>query len=247
MDDNKEFMLLRLQNATASMVSMARHQERIATNLANANTVGYKQDRVFIEALNERLDAESAPRSDRVPTQWADMESGGLESTGNPLHVALQGDGFFVVNDAEGNERYTRAGQFMLDDNRTLRTPSGLVVQGQNGGPIQVPDRPGTISIAQDGRMTLNGQPFGQLRVVEFDNNLLLERREGATFAAPTTVPIDMDTPTVLQGQLETSNVNPVKTMTDMITHYRLFETQQRMMRTSDTLLGRVSQDLGTF
>ena len=241
-------MLLRLQNPTASMVSMARHQERIATNLANANTVGFKRDRVFVEALNERLDAESAPRSERVPTQWADMESGGLQSTGNPLDVALQGDGFFVVNDGAGDEeRYTRAGRFMIDSDRTLRTPSGLTVQGQDGGPITVPDQPGDIQITQDGRLQLNGREFGRLRVVRFDDPLRLERREGATFAAPTTVPIEMEEPTILQGQLEASNVNPVETMTDMITHYRLFETQQRMMRTSDELLGRVSKDLGTF
>lgn len=239
-------MLLRLRNPTASMVSMARHQERIATNLANANTVGFKRDRVFIEALNERIDAEGAPQSDRVPTQWADMESGGLKSTGNPLDVALQGDGFFTVTNAEGDERYTRAGRFMIDSDRTLRTPSGLTVQGQDG-PIEVPDRPGDIQITQDGRLQMNGQEFGRLRVVRFDDPLRLERREGATFAAPTTVPLEMDTPTILQGQLEASNVNPVQTMTDMITHYRLFETQQRMMRTADTLLGRVSQDLGTF
>jgi flagellar basal-body rod protein FlgF/flagellar basal-body rod protein FlgG len=245
-DENNKFMLLRLRNPTASMVSMAHHQERIATNLANANTVGFKRDRVFIEALNERIDAEGAPQSDRVPTQWADMESGGLKSTGNPLDVALQGDGFFAVTNAEGEERYTRAGRFMIDSDRTLRTPSGLAVQGQ-GGPIEVPDRPGDIQITQDGRLQMNGQEFGRLRVVRFDNPLLLERREGATFAAPTTVPIEMERPTILQGQLEASNVNPVKTMTDMITHYRLFETQQRMMRTADTLLGRVSKDLGTF
>lgn len=229
------------------MVSMSRHQERIATNLANANTIGFKRDRVFIEALNERIDAEGAPQSDRVPTQWADMESGGLKSTGNPLDMALQGDGFFTVTDDNGDERYTRAGRFMIDNDRTLRTPSGLTVQGQSGGPIQVPDQPGDIQITQDGRLQMNGREFGRLRVVRFDDPLRLERREGATFAAPTTVPIEMDEPTILQGQLESSNVNPVKAMTDMITHYRLFETQQRMMRTSDALLGRVSKDLGTF
>ncbi len=239
-------MLLRLQNPTASMVAMARQQERIANNLANASTIGYKRDRVFVEALNERIDAEGAPRSDRFPEQWADMESTGFRSTGNPLDVALQGDGFFVVTDAEGNERYTRAGQFILDNDRTLRTPSGLTVQGE-GGPIQVPNRGGTIEITQDGRLQMDGRTFGRLRVVRFDNPMLLERAEGATFAAPTTLPIDMDNPTVLQGQLETSNVNPITSMTEMITHFRLFETQQRMMRTSDQLLGRVSQNLGTF
>lgn len=228
------------------MVAMARQQERIANNLANANTVGYKRDRVFVEALNERIDAEGAPRSDRFPEQWADMEAAGLEATGNPLDVALQGDGFFVVTDAEGNERYTRAGKFLVDNDRILRTPDGLTVQGESG-PIEVPDQGGTIEITGDGRMQMDGRTFGRLRVVRFDNPLQLERVEGATFAAPTTLPIEMQNPTVLQGQLESSNVNPITGMTEMISHFRLFETQQRMMRTSDQLLGRVSQNLGTF
>lgn len=239
-------MLLRLQNPTASMVAMARQQERIANNLANANTTGFKRDRVFVEALNERIDAEGAPRSDRIPEQWADPESGGFKSTGNPLDVALQGEGFFVATNAEGEERYTRAGQFTLDNTGTLRTPDGLAVQGE-GGPIQVSDENGPVDIAQDGQLLQDGQPIGRLRVVRFDNPMLLERREGATFAAPTTLPIEMETPAVLQGQLEASNVNPVEGMTDMITHHRLFETQQRMMSTTDQLLGRVSQDLGRF
>lgn len=239
-------MLLRLQNPTASMVAMTRQQERIANNLANANTAGFKRDRVFVEALNEHIDAEGAPRSDRVPEQWADPAYGGFESTGNPLDVALQGEGYFVLTTAEGEERYTRAGQFTLDNAGTLRTPDGLAVQG-DGGPIQIdPDR-GPVDITQDGQLLQQGQPIGQLRVVRFDNPLLLERREGATFAAPTTLPIEMETPSILQGQIEASNVDPVKGMTDMITHHRLFETQQRMMSTTDQLLGRVSQNLGRF
>lgn len=228
------------------MSLMARQQERIANNLANANTVGYKRDRTFVEALNERIDAEGAPQSDRIPEQWADPESGGLKSTGNPLDVALQDDGFFVVTDEDGNERYTRAGEFVTDDDGTLRTPDGLMVEGE-GGPISVPDEGGTIEIGQDGSMRLDGQEFGRLRVVRFEDPMQLERRDGATFAAPAEVPLEVDEPIVLQGQLETSNVDPVQGMSDMITNHRLFETQQRMMSTTDQLLGRVSQDLGSF
>lgn len=228
------------------MTEMVRQQERLANNLANANTVGYKRDRVFVEALNERLDAEGAPRSDRVPTQWADLTQGSLETTGNPLDIALGGDGFFAVTDENGNERFTRAGNFVIGSDRTLRTPEGLAVQGQ-GGPIQVPQDAGSIQITRTGQLRTNDQTFGQLRVVRFENPMQLQRLDGATFAAGNAAPVEMTDPTVLQGQLESSNVNPVNAMTEMIEHFRLFESQQKMLRSSDQLLGRVASDLGSF
>lgn len=228
------------------MTEMARHQERLANNLANANTVGYKRDRVFIEALNERLDAEGAPRSDRTPTQWADLEQGALERTGNPLDAALGGEGFFAVTDGDGTERYTRAGRFTIGPDGTLQTPSGLTVQGE-GGPIQMPPDAQEISIARSGQIQADGRPVGRLRVVRFENPAQLERQEGASFVANEMEPIAVEQPEVLQGHIEESNVNPVQAMTDMIEHMRLFESQQKMIRSSDQLLGRVAQDLGRF
>lgn len=239
-------MLLRLQNAASSMAALAQSQERLANNLANANTAGYKRDRIFVEALNERLDAERAPRSDRRMTQWSDGEQGRLESTGNPLDVALSGDGFFVVNDEDGAERYTRAGHFVIGPDRTLRTPTGLEVQG-DAGPIQLPEDAANIVIARDGQIEAGGQQLGRLRVVNVDDPMQLERLDGATFAAEGMEVTEVDDPTVLQGHVEMSNVNPVDAMTDMISNFRLFESQQRMMRTSDELLGRITRDLGRF
>lgn len=228
------------------MTEMARHQERLANNLANANTVGYKRDRVFIEALNERLDAEGAPRSNRTPTQWADMEQGALERTGNSLDAALGGEGFFTVTDADGAERYTRAGRFVIGPDRSLQTPTGLTVEGE-GGPIQMPPDVQDITITRTGQVQADGQPVGRLRVVQFDNPAQLERRGDATFAAPEADPTVVEQPNVLQGHIEESNVNPVKAMTDMIEHFRLFESQQKMIQSSDQLLGKVAQDLGRF
>ncbi len=240
-------MLLRLQNASASMTEMARHQERLANNLANANTAGFKRDRVFIEALNEQLDAEGAPRSDRNPVQWADLEQGPLERTGNPLDVALGGNGFLNVTDNDGNELYTRAGRLVVGPDQTLQTPSGLTVQGE-GGPIQMPPDAQEISIASSGQIRADGRPLGRLRVVRFEDPTQLERRAGATFAAAEgAVPEEVEQPQVLQGHIEESNVNPVEAMTDMIEHFRMFESQQKMIRSSDQLLGQVARDLGRF
>jgi flagellar basal-body rod protein FlgF/flagellar basal-body rod protein FlgG len=240
-------MLLRLENAAASMSEMQRHQDRVANNLANADTVGYKRDRLFTTALNERLDAEGAPRSDRRFRQGNDLSAGTLEETGNPLDVALGGDGFFVTqNEATGEQRYTRAGHFVVDNEGTLRTPGGLAVMGE-GGPLQLPvDTGGAIEISKSGEIRVDNRRIGSLRVVTFDNpQQQLQRAEGASFAADGAAPQAAEDPLVLQGTVETSNVDPVAEMTDMIEHFRLFESQQKALRTTDSVLSRATRDLG--
>lgn len=239
-------MLLRLQNTFASMDQMVRNQERTANNLANADTAGFKRDRVFVEALDERLDIEGAPRSERVPTQWADLSHGTLNKTGNPLDVALNSDGFFVVEDEPtGEQRYTRDGRFVTDQDGQLRTASGALVQG-NDGPLVVPQEAGRISITEAGRIFAGDDPVGQLRVVTFGDPMDLERREGATFA--TNQPTEpVANPSVQQGFVEGSNVSALHEMTEMIAHFRLFESQQKAMQTTDQILGQLVRDAGRF
>ena len=241
-------MLLRLQNSFNAMDAMARRQERIANNLANANTVGYKRDRSFTEAVNERLDAEAAPRSDRAQTQWIDPAQGAFEATGNPLDVAINGEGFFALTDENADrDLYTRAGRFMVGEDGTLRDPRGYAVQGE-GGPIQIPPEGEAIEISQRGEIRAGNQILGRLRLVRFDEPERLRRLDGASFTAPDDVePLDVETPAVLQGHLEGSNVNVIHEMNDMISNFRLFESHQRALRTADQLLGRVSQELGRF
>lgn len=239
-------MLLRLRNAAASMEAMTREQERTASNLANAGTTGYKRDRMFTEVLNERLDAEGAPRSDRLITQGADFVQGALTATGNPLDVALADEGFFVVTGADGAVRYTRAGRFITGADGQVQTPEGWTVDGADG-PLQIPADGGTVQIARDGSVSVDGQAVGKLRVVRFADAGALQRDEGATFLAPGQEPEPMETPNVVQGHIEESNVDPVAEMTDMIEQFRLFESQQKVLQTTDQILSRVTRDLGRF
>lgn len=240
-------MLLRLQNAFRSMTSMTREQERIANNLANANTIGFKHDRTFTTALDEYLDAEGGPQSVRETQQWASLEAGALESTGNPLDVAIGGEGFFVLSDdAAGATRYTRAGRFTADGQGMLRDPHGYQVEG-DGGPIQLPRDVGEISIHDDGTIQADGQDIGRLQIVRFEDPRGLQRLEGAAFSAEGLEPIRVENPEVRQGFLESSNVDPLSEMSDMITHFRLFESQQKMLQTQDQILGHVTRELGKF
>lgn len=240
-------MLLRLQNAFRSMSSMIREQERIANNLANANTIGYRRDRTFTETLDEYIDVEGGPQSVRDMDQWASQEQGAFESTGNPLDVAIDGEGFFVLSDeATGAMRYTRAGRFTLDSDGMLKDPLGNLVEGE-GGPIQIPRNAEQIEIDAAGAIRVDGQQVGQLRIVTFENPMNLQRLDNAAFGAGGMAAIDVEDAAVRQGFVENSNVNPLAEMTEMITHFRLFESQQKVLQTNDQILGHVTRELGKF
>ncbi|QXD16012.1 flagellar basal-body rod protein FlgF [Rhodocaloribacter litoris] len=241
-------MLLRLRNSVDAMTRMMRQQERIANNLANANTVGYKQDRTFTEILNEEINVEGAPQSIKRMEQWADLSAGDLEQTGNPLDVAIEGEGFFVLTDeTTGTPRYTRAGRFVLDAEGTLRDAQGHLVEGE-AGPIQLPTADGgPVVIDRDGTVRVDGKEVGRLRIVTFDNPAALRRLDGAAFDAGGMEPVDVEHPNLHQGYLEQSNVDPLRALTEMIEQHRLFESQQRSLRTDDELLGRVTRELGRF
>lgn len=229
------------------MTTMTHQQERTANNLANANTIGYKRDRMFTEILNEHLDVEGAPRSEQTTAQWAALDQGSIESTGNSLDVAISGEGFFVLVDEEaGTERYTRAGRFTLDEVGTLRDPLGFTVDGARG-PIQLPLNTSTIEIARNGEIKAGGEIVGQLRIVGFEQPLQLKRLEGAAFDAAGMEPVDLDDPTVLQGYVENSNVDAIGEMTEMITHFRIYEAHQKLLQSHDQVLGQVTQNLGKF
>ena len=240
-------MLLRLENSYNSMAANMRHLERIANNLANANTVGYRQDRMFTEVLNEEIDAEGAPLSTRRMNQWVDHRTGSMESTGNPLDIALDGEGFFVVSNPEtGATEYTRAGRFMVSEDGTLQTPKGLIVEGTSG-PIDFPPDGGDIQIRKNGDVMIDERLLGTIRVVQFEDPSQLERIDNASFLAGDQFPQDIEEPSIVQGQVEMSNVNALVAMTDLIENSRLFESQQRAMRTIDLYLQRATRELARF
>lgn len=229
------------------MNSTIREQERIANNLANANTVGFKRQRTFTETLDEFTDIEGGPRSVRGSGEWAALEQGTLETTGNPLDVAINGDGFFVLSDEEtGDARYSRAGRFSLDTEGMLRNPAGYLVEG-DGGPIQLPPNVRSIEIAKDGSISADGQAIDRLRVVTFEAPNTLQRLSDASFDVAGMEPVDVENQSIIQGHLEGSNVNPISEMTDMISNFRLFESQQKMLQTTDQILGSVTRELGKF
>lgn len=238
-------MLLRLRNNVAAMTAMIREQDRTAHNMANADTVGFKRDRTFTEVLRHRMEADGSVQSERVTRQWVDLSQGTLDQTGNPLDVAIQGEGFFVVSDEEGTQRFTRAGRFQVDNEGMLRTPQGLAVEGA-GGPIQIPSEATSVEIARDGTIKADGRRIGQFQIVNFEDPSQLTRLDGSTFEAGDAEPIE-HTAEIHQGFVESSNVDPMKEMTGMIEQLRTFEMQQRMLRSADENLSSAVRRLGRY
>jgi flagellar basal-body rod protein FlgF len=243
---NPIHMLLRLQNGVAAMTGMVREQERTANNLANAGTIGYKRDRAFVELLGQRIDAEGGTQSTRQTHAYVDFAEGNLEKTGNQFDLAIDGEGFFVLTDQETDEsRYTRAGRMSLDTDGMLVSASGRQVGGE-AGPIQIPLDATTVEIKGDGSIRADGQLVGRVRVVSFEDPTLLTRISGTEFESDAAEAIEAPG-RVRQGFVEHSNVNPLQAMTGMIEHLRLFEMQQRLLRSTDENLSQSIRSLGRF
>lgn len=208
-----------------------RRQEAAAHNLANVSTPGFKAERVFARLLENGAPALAAA---------TDFTPGAVAETGRPLDVALQGDGFLVVETPIG-ERYVRGGSFSLDVSGTLVTPEGHAVLGDSG-PLVLP--PGPVEVERDGTVLVNGTAVGRLRV-ELPGGT--PTRAGAAMWVPdgdgTTVP--QEEVRVKQGYLEESNVDPVSALVEMIEIQRAYGAIQRSVQVADEVMQTITTDIG--
>jgi len=214
-----------------------------ANNLANSTTTGFKADLEqarAMQAFGEGLPTRVFSLTER-PGQ--NFDDGAFIITERELDVAVQGKGWLSVQDAEGNEAYTRAGNLQLSPTGVLQTASGLDVIGEQG-PIQLPlplekmeiGVDGTISIRPQGAPANVMQEVARLKLVkpEFQDiekgaDGLFRRKDGEVAEADATVK-------VLSGAVEGSNVNAVGEMTQMISLQRQFEVQVKMMKTAEEI-----------
>ena len=207
-------------------VALSRELDVVANNIANLNTTGYKADgSLFAEYLS------SSARAAQTGTPvsfvqdsgiWHDMSQGALERTGNPLDVAVEGQGFLVVQTARG-ERYTRNGALQINATGQLVTNDGDQVLG-DAGPITFQPNDRQVSISRDGTISVRegtskvDSARGRFRLVTFDNPQQLQKDGGSTFNVTGDArPQDTKTAALVQGALEKSNVRGVVEMSRMI------------------------------
>jgi flagellar basal-body rod protein FlgF len=175
-----------------------------------------------------------------------DFTAGVFRETGRPLDVALDGDGFLVVQTPRG-ERYTRAGALTMDASGQLVTQRGEIVVGDNG-PITIRQGKGDLGIGADGSVSMDGKPVGKLKVVRFDDTRAALTKEGDSLFMPTgkAQPQDANNTRVVQGVLESSNVNAVTEMATMMHNSREFDSLQRSITLMMNDIGRkVATEIG--
>lgn len=245
-------MIDRLQYSMQALQMFMRAQEVTANNLANINTPGFKGDQLFYRAFQDELGNRSG--SGIQTLQTLRMQQGSLESTGNPFDFAIEGEGFFQIQNESGSF-LSRDGRFELNGEGFLVDQNGGRVQGE-GGVIHLPQFVNSgsgsqdinIDVEKDGTIKVEGRVVDKLQLVTIDDVSSLERRTNAYLAVRGEDQIKIDQNSqVAQGFYETGNVNPLQELLDMTRNLRMFETQQRAMRTTDEMLSQATRQLGRF
>ena len=214
-----------------------------ANNLANANTNGFKADleqarsmQAFGDGLPSRVFAMT-----EMPSQ--NFDAGEIKVTENELDVAIQGDGWFAVEDANGQEAYTRSGNLKISVDGFLQTAAGLNVMS-DGGPVQLPVPLAKIDIAADGSIQAvpQGAPatamieVGRIKLVKPENPDMFKGNDGLFRRKDGEIAEVDPTVNLLSGALEGSNVNAVGEMTYLISLQKQFELQVKMMKTAEEM-----------
>ncbi|RJQ55752.1 MAG: flagellar hook-basal body protein [Nitrospiraceae bacterium] len=227
--------------ALSGAVIKQRHLDIFAQNVANAATPGYKKERIafkdYLIPVDNKPplveDGRTMTETSRVVT---DFSSGTLMRTGNPLDLAINGEGFFAL---EGG-RYTRNGNFKIDGEGYLTTQDNIKLLG-SGGPISAQGR--KIDVNAAGEVFIDDISAGALRIVDFAEKEKLQKLSGGAFAADEQG-IEIKS-TVSQGYLEASNVESMREIVQMLTSLREFEAYQKMIQTFDEASSKVANELG--
>jgi len=234
----------------SQQAALTRHLDVIANNLANLSTPGFKSERPIFEefvmpvARDESLGGTSGQISYvQDGALFRDFSAGTMETTQNPLDLAINGQGWFVIDTPDG-ERYTRAGRFMLDAEGRIVTSAGDPVMS-DGGPVVLAPGETDISVAADGTISTTAGAKGKLRIVAFQDERQLVAEEGKLFSSDTP-PTDASGYRIAQGTIELSNVNSILEISEMIAVSRAYEAASALLTRSDEIKRNAINELGT-
>ncbi len=257
-------MNLSLYSAATGMEAQQLNLNTIANNLANVNTPGFKRSKIeFQDLLYQKPRAAGTDsgggnlvptgieigNGSRVASTSKIFTQGQLTQSGEKLDVAIQGDGFFEIQRADGTIGYTRDGSFKLNAQGQVVTVDGLPVLS---GFQPIPSGASAVAIGQNGQVsveTANGTTSFRLTMTRFANpsglrsmGSNLYEETGASGAPETGAPGESGYGTVMQGYIESSNVNIVEEMVNLITAQRAYEINSKSIQTSDEMLQNVAQ-----
>lgn len=236
--DNASYVML------TRMSGLRRELQVVAHNIANSATTGYRKEGVlFSEYVVGMGRTDPSVSMALGNTRQTIQLQGALSQTNGRFDFAVEGDGFFQLETAQG-PRLTRAGLFMPNAAGELVNPDGHRLLDLGGGPIFVPPDARDVSLARDGTLSADGAPIGQVGVFAPADPVSMTRAAGTLFAVEGEI-VPVQAPQILQGFLEDSNVDPMLEMSRMIDVQRAYERGQSLMQREDERIKGVIQTLG--
>ncbi len=236
--DNTGYVALTRQSG------LMREMTVIANNVANLATAGYRKEGVTFAEHVDRLEGDAPSLSMAAGVaRVLSPRQGALEPTGGAFDLAIEGDGFFLLETPEG-EALTRAGAFTPGPGGELVNPDGLRLLDAGGAPVFVPPDAGSVSVARDGTLSVDGVPQAQIGLWSPAPGDPMDRRAGTVFALAEP-PVPVEAPTILQRHLEASNVDSVAEITRMIQVQRAYELGQSFLDKEDARVRAVLDTIG--
>lgn len=223
---------------------LLREMHMVANNIANISTTGYqKEGLLFAEYVNSAAGEDGSLSMANGDIPILDRSQGSVTQTGNHLDLAIEGDGYFMVQTPDGFA-LTRAGNFTTNADGEIVAPDGARLLDDGQAPFLLPPIFNDILIANDGTLSVDGEPYGQVGVFTPADPADLARQNGVRFSFSSDA-TPVEEPTILQGFVEGSNVNPVKEIARMIEVQHAYELGQKLLDQEDQRIRNVLQTLG--
>lgn len=255
-------MVKGLYTAYTGMINEQKRLDIVSNNLANAATVGYKEENVTNQAFDDVLTLKIKDASEayvnrpvgkmslgvKLGEVYTDFLQGSLKQTENTYDMAIEGSGLFTmsVTDKLGNEstKYTRDGAFIMTQDGYIVDKSGNHLQGESGD-LQIPPDTLSVVIDKDGSIYGDGTFIDKVLIADFENYDYLQKQGDTMYKAVEGATIINSTSSIHQGYTEQSNVNVVSEMVEMITITRAYEANQKAIKSIDGMLELAVNSVG--
>jgi flagellar basal-body rod protein FlgF len=230
-------------------MTLRREMDIVANNIANMDTTGFKVESLMVETEPMApAHTAGAPRPVKFVIDRSvgrDFGQGVLRATGATFDLGIEGQGFFKVRTAAG-EQYTRDGRFHMDEAGRLVTEDGAALLDEGGGDIAIDPKLGPVTIAKDGTVSQGAERLGKVGLVKFDQLSVLEKVGENRYRNSSNAQPQAATESVIQqGMLEGSNVKPIAEITRMIEVTRAYESMAKMMDANAELSRRSIERMG--
>lgn len=249
-------MNIGLYQSASSLTALERWQDVVTQNISSGQVNGFKRRVARMDGA-QTIDfgaEKSRGKFDAVAggaifpqTRFSiDFTRGETLTTRGELDLALQSEGFFQVQTEDGDTRYLRTGQFRVTADRQIESTAGDLLLDPDGYPVQLLPIGGDIEIDGSGQVSQGGQPVAQIGVVNFEDPSRLTALSGSLFVAPEGMEAEpVADPFVVQGNIEASNVKPLREMVDLVSIGRAYEANQRIIQSSDEMMQKTLETLG--